>query len=217
MAKNSAVNLDITPNADGYSIAGGTTPRTLTITAGNLTLSSGGANTYTFPAATGTLVSRDSTDTLTNKTIAGSTNSVSYNTFTNPYKFSAYRATNYSSGNGAFAKVPFDTENFDTGSNFDTTNNRFVAPVNGFYFFNFNVQSSSLAANLIASIYKNGTELRRFRYNATSVAGSGASGSDLISLNATDYIEVFSLTTTTVTMDGGADRAFLSGFLVSIT
>lgn len=73
MAKNSAVNLDITPNADGYSIAGGVTPRTLTITAGNLTLSSGGANTYTFPAATGTLVSRDSTDTLTNKLLSTGT------------------------------------------------------------------------------------------------------------------------------------------------
>jgi hypothetical protein len=76
MTKNSAVNLDITPNADGYSIAGGTTPRTLTITAGNVTLSAGGSNTYTLPAATGTLVSRDSTDTLTNKTI-----SISSNTF----------------------------------------------------------------------------------------------------------------------------------------
>lgn len=76
MAKSNSVNLDITPNADGYSIAGGTTPRTLTLTAGNVTLSAGGSNTYTLPAATGTLVSRDSTDTLTNKTIDASTNTI---------------------------------------------------------------------------------------------------------------------------------------------
>lgn len=74
MAKSNSVNLDITPNADGYSIAGGTTPRTLTLTAGNVTLSAGGSNTYTMPAATGTLVSRDSTDTLTNKDMSSFTN-----------------------------------------------------------------------------------------------------------------------------------------------
>ena len=76
MAKSSAVNLDITPNADGYSIAGGTTSRTLTLTAGNVTLSAGGSNTYTMPSATDTLVGRASTDTLTNKSIDGSTNTI---------------------------------------------------------------------------------------------------------------------------------------------
>lgn len=69
MATNNSANNTYTNNADGFSLAGGTTPRTLSLTAGNLSLSAGGSNTYTFPAATGTLVSRDSTDTLTNKTL----------------------------------------------------------------------------------------------------------------------------------------------------
>lgn len=39
-------------------------------------IAASGAEVYTFPAATGTLVSRDSTDTLTNKTITDATNTV---------------------------------------------------------------------------------------------------------------------------------------------
>lgn len=69
MATNNSIDAPFTNNADGFDISGGTTPRKLTITAGNLTLSSGGANTYTFPSATDTLVGRASTDTLTNKTL----------------------------------------------------------------------------------------------------------------------------------------------------
>jgi hypothetical protein len=59
----------ITENADGFTISGGTTERDLILTGADITLTGSGTNTYTFPSATGTLVSRDSTDTLTNKTL----------------------------------------------------------------------------------------------------------------------------------------------------
>lgn len=69
MAKNSSVNLDITNNADGFDVSGGTSARKLTVTGANVTLTGSGTNVYTMPAATDTLVGRDSTDTLTNKTL----------------------------------------------------------------------------------------------------------------------------------------------------
>src|SRR3989338_11229840 len=71
--KNSAANRDVTINADGYDITGGTTsPRKLTVTGGDVTLTGGGSATITFPSsANDTLVGRSSMDTLTNKTITG--------------------------------------------------------------------------------------------------------------------------------------------------
>ena len=74
MATNNSNNNTYTNNADGFALAGGTTARTLTLTAGNVTLSAGGANTYTMPSATDTLVGRVSTDTLTNKDLSSTTN-----------------------------------------------------------------------------------------------------------------------------------------------
>src|ERR1035437_7721428 len=71
MAKQTSVNLGITNNADGFDISGGTTKRKITVTGGDIALSSGGANTFTFPAATDTLVGRTSVDTLINKQITG--------------------------------------------------------------------------------------------------------------------------------------------------
>ena len=68
---NSAINLGITVNTDGYSLAGGTTSRSLTVSGGNVALAGSGANTYTFPASTDTLVGLAATQTLTNKTVTG--------------------------------------------------------------------------------------------------------------------------------------------------
>ena len=56
MAKNSSVNLDITNNADGYDISGGTTKRKLTVTGADITITGSGSYVYTFPATSGTLL-----------------------------------------------------------------------------------------------------------------------------------------------------------------
>lgn len=59
MAKQSSVNLDITNNADGFDISGGTTARKLTATGADITLTGSGSNTYTFPDASCTLAAND--------------------------------------------------------------------------------------------------------------------------------------------------------------
>lgn len=80
MSTQNSINSEFSNNADGFSLIGGTTPRTLLLTAGNVALSAGGSNTYTMPSATDTLVGRASVDTLTNKSISAASNTFTFGT-----------------------------------------------------------------------------------------------------------------------------------------
>ena len=55
MAKQNSVNLDITNNADGFSIAGGSTSRTLGVSGADITLVGSGTATLTFPTTSTTI------------------------------------------------------------------------------------------------------------------------------------------------------------------
>lgn len=127
--------------------------------------------------------------------------------WTNPYKFSAYRAANYTSATAAFGKVPIDTEISDPNSNFDTTNNRFVAPFDGDYFFIANTLTGANTTNrYLAALYKNGTAAK-YGNDITGSGGGviiGVNVSGLISLAATDYVEFFLFASAATTMAGDA-------------
>jgi hypothetical protein len=65
MAKQSSVNLDITNNVDGFDISGGTTPRTLSVTGGSVTLAGSGSATVTFPTTSTTIAGLGISQTFT--------------------------------------------------------------------------------------------------------------------------------------------------------
>jgi hypothetical protein len=65
MAKQNSVNLDITNNADGFSIAGGSTSRTLGVSGGDITLVGSGSATLTFPTTSTTIAGLGITQTFT--------------------------------------------------------------------------------------------------------------------------------------------------------
>jgi hypothetical protein len=71
MAKNNPADQDFTNNADGFTLGGGTTERTVTITGGNVTITGGGGVTITYPSSTGTLATLANAETFTNKTLTG--------------------------------------------------------------------------------------------------------------------------------------------------
>jgi hypothetical protein len=65
MAKQNSVNLDITNNADGFSIAGGSTSRTLGVSGADITLVGSGTATLTFPTTSTTVAGLGITQTFT--------------------------------------------------------------------------------------------------------------------------------------------------------
>jgi hypothetical protein len=138
---NNGSNQNYANNSDGWQLAGGVTPRTLTVTGGNITMTGSGSNTFTFPAASDTLVGRASTDTLTNKTMTASSNVIGPSTLENSqWAWSSWTPTwtNLTIGNATVAATYTQigkTVNFVVNVTFGSTssmgtNPTFSLPVN---------------------------------------------------------------------------------------
>jgi len=65
MPKQNSVNLDITNNADGFTMAGGTTPRSLGVSGGDILLVGSGTATLTFPTTSTTVAGLGIAQTFT--------------------------------------------------------------------------------------------------------------------------------------------------------
>jgi hypothetical protein len=106
--------------------------------------------------------------------------------------FSAYQSSNQSVSNNTSTKVLFQTELWDTNSNFSSST--FTPTVAGYYQINTVIAySSNWTQELWVSIFKNGAEYKRG--NDTSASSSspyGISVSGIVYCNgSTDYIEIY--------------------------
>jgi hypothetical protein len=145
---------------------------------GTLTLSAPNTDTdrtLTLPDNTGTIIT-------TGSTFAG----------TGP-AFNAYGTALQSIASATYTKVNFNTEYFDTNSNYDTVNNRFTPSVSGYYQVNATVSfASSSAGRGIINIYINGSTGRLTSFGLYNGSPSNFQNSSLIYLNGTtDYIECY--------------------------
>jgi len=163
-------------------------------TSGSVTLESpavSGTTTLTLPTTSGTVIT-------TGSTFGG----------TGP-AFSAYLSANQTVSANTFVKIAFNTEEFDTNSNFDsTTNYRFTPTVAGYYQFNLSFFGSG-SAIAFGNIYKNGSNvLSGSRADATTNISYGSMASYIIYCNgSTDYVEFYGYVSTGVfvgTNAGGA-------------
>ena len=169
---------------------------------GTLTIAAPNTNTdrtLTLPDNTGTIVT-------TGSTFAG----------TGP-AFSAYKGSDQTVTSGVITKVTYDTEVFDTNTNFASST--FTPTVAGYYQVNATIcgAGSSTMTVLIGYIYKNGA-VYRFGILDASAGGNRRAGiSDLIYMNGTtDYLEIYARIdgTGTMTFTGTATANSFSAVLV---
>ena len=106
--------------------------------------------------------------------------------------FSAYASATQSVANNTNTKIVFDTEVFDTNSNFSS--NRFTPTVAGYYQISSGLfLPGSATGGAVFSLYKNGGEYAQFyRLNMSASLNIMGSGSILILLNgSSDYVEMY--------------------------
>ena len=192
VAAKSGANSDIT------SITGLTTPLTVaqggigaaTLTANNVLLGNGtSAPQFVAPSTTGNVLTSNGTTWVSSAPSAPSVVPT----------FSAYMAnggSNLSLSAGTFTKIKIDTENWDTNSNFDTSNYRFTPTVAGYYQINggaFINYGSTAPNNSAILIYKNGTAYRQnyLLSNAGNLYGVLTVGSLIYFNGSTDYVELY--------------------------
>ena len=133
--------------------------------------------------------------------------------------FSAYANATQSISNATFTKIQFQTKEFDTNSNFDsTTNYRFTPTVAGYYFISGTINFNGTLAtsqNLI-SIYKNGSEFKRGGQVLTNAANNatGITVTALIQFNgSTDYVEIYGYQANGISVNTSATLTYFEGFM----
>jgi len=110
--------------------------------------------------------------------------------------FSAYAGNLQAISNASTTKVQINTEYFDIGNCFDTSNYRFTPNVAGYYQINgslyFNIGLTS-DYSIAARIFKNGSEYKTdFNQGGSPYGYYGAYTSSIIYCNGTtDYIELY--------------------------
>jgi hypothetical protein len=114
-----------------------------------------------------------------------------------------------------------DAKEFDIGSNFNTANGRFTAPVAGTYQFNAIVAINTTTTNIVyisAEIRKNGSRYLNGGWGSkasTTEAYANNTASFTVYLSAGEYIELGTEISASVTLLGSTvNGCKLSGFLV---
>lgn len=109
--------------------------------------------------------------------------------------FSATRLSDQTITTNIFTKLQFNTETFDTNSNYDpTTNYRFTPTVEGYYQINGNISFGGAASGYAQiAIYKNGTVNCNGSGipNNTNVGGMVCAGAVIYLNGSTDYVELY--------------------------
>jgi len=132
--------------------------------------------------------------------------------------FIAYMSAATPIADSTWTKLRFNSELYDTNSNFDTTNYRFTPTVAGFYQVNFNWRNSAVmtASYAINRLYKNGSVALTGGWLGCSATYVSPVLSNIIYLNgSTDYIEAYAYQNSGSAIDTDYDTLYaFTGALV---
>jgi len=151
------------------------------------------------------------TDATKTITIGSASNGdVAAGVFTNTPAFQAQISVTQAVPTGAFTKIQFNNEIFDTNSAYDnSTNYRFTAPSAGKYLFNANaLHAAGTTTTFTLKFYKNGSNLNASvsqLVNGTNNSDWSQNISSIIDLSVDDYVEVY------VNHNRGSDSNFELG------
>jgi hypothetical protein len=119
-------------------------------------------------------------------------NGVTINKITSAPAFSAYASGSQTIATATYTKVQFQTEEFDTNSNYDNaTNYRFTPTVAGYYQIGANIQFGGSVTGIQLVLYKNGSAFKTlYAYGGGSSTNAGSSC--LVNANgSSDYFEIY--------------------------
>jgi hypothetical protein len=106
--------------------------------------------------------------------------------------FSAYKTSSQSFSSNTWTKGTFPLEEYDTNSNFDTTNSRFLPTVAGYYQISCVGNLTNGGSDNYMQLYKNGASFGYYVNLNASINTISLSFSNLFYLNgSTDYLELF--------------------------
>jgi hypothetical protein len=182
-------NISATGNVSGGTLTGGA------LTDGTASLATGalsGATTGTFSGSV--TASAVVTPVLSYSGTTG-INISSAGIVTKP-NHPAFRVTSNSGTNAQTGTIPWDTVDYDRNSDFDTTNNRFVAPVDGIYYFSHNnLAGNNGNLNNDLAYYVNGTIVlgTRIRQDEDSSNWNSYQLTAVLQLSASDYVDIRTL------------------------
>ena len=139
----------------------------------------------------------------------------------NSVRFRATMGSNQSMSDNVAAKIQFNTEDYDIGSCFDTSNYRFTVPSGegGLYFIYSQIQLKSYDDTYhiesFIKLYKNGssTYLSYDNFSGNYINGNMLYNTQIINLSASDYIEVYGqCNVTTNSPECKAGYSYFQGF-----
>ena len=139
----------------------------------------------------------------------------------NAPSFSAIPSGDQSIANATWVKGEFATEQWDVGSNYDTSNHKFVAPADGKYMFRWGFTFSdafSSTEKMETFMYINGSGYYRGGggqvWGGTDHSVQRVTGI-AVDLSTDDYVEVFVVQHTGGSENLNGDRCFFQGFVLA--